>query len=349
MATLYLTADHIGDADTGAGKVTFHERQALQELGMPLKCLERANLDGPGQDPWKWDAAAYRQVGQHYQLAHVYAGTFGDTVRLLQKAFKTKVTYTAAAHDVAVSKREHEAMGYAYNYPHLTEPAQWARYLQPYKDADVLICPSHHSERVMRGFGCTNPIEVIPHGVTMPEHVAPLPEQVKVGYLGSCAAPDKGVRYLLAAWAELNLPDAVLLLGGRDSISPPVMEMVLKHCPKGNVRLCGWVTSPSDFYNQCSLYIQPSASEGFGCEIPEAMAHARSVICSDGAGAADVVGAGGTVVPACNVQALANALAETIAAGQLTERGMVAREVAYHYTWDIVRERYKTVWRGLLA
>lgn len=347
MATLYITADKIAET-TGGGLVTYHERQALQELGMPLTCLERATLDGPGPDPWKWDAVAYRKVTQRYSLAHFYAGTFGDTVRLLRRAFRTPVTYTAAAHDVAVSKREHEALGYAFNYPHLTEPHSWQRYLQPYKEADVLICPSTHSERVMRGFGCDQRIEVIPHGTELPETVAPLPADFTVGYLGSCAAPDKGVRFLLEAWGKLNYPDATLLLAGRDSVSQPVIEMVMRYCQHGQVRLCGWQQSVGDFYNLCSCYVQASATEGFGLEVLEAAACGRPVLCSDGAGAADIMPQGWQVFPACNAAELAERIDFMKKGCDLQAVGNEMRETAANYTWAKIRARYQDVWRGLL-
>jgi glycosyltransferase involved in cell wall biosynthesis len=201
--------------------------------------------------------------------------------------FGCPVTYTAAAHSIEESKREHNELGIPYNYPHLTDPALWNRYVQGYLDADVLVCPSHHSAEVMRGFGARNRIEVIPHGCRIPEEVHPLPRTFTVGYLGA-AGPDKGLRYLFAAWKKLNYRDAVLKIGGRDSTTG-YMQQLWNAFGGGNVQFCGWQENAEDFYGSLSCYVQPSVSEGFGMEVIEAMACGRNVICSKGAGASDAV------------------------------------------------------------
>lgn len=381
---LYLTADVVG-LQSGGGRVTAEEAAALKGLGpcgvIDRKVMEPALLDH--EQPWCWDrlveaafvnALAENRLGglpaDGIKLAHVYAGTFTRAVYHLRKN-DTKVTYTAAAHDVAVSRREHERLGFQYSYPHLTVPELWSRYLGGYLAAEVLVCPSQHSANVMRGFGARNRIEVIPHGVDLPRcrcaiqttgglttlrdcsecdgtglaPIAPLPAQFRVGYLGAYG-PDKGVVYLLQAWAKLNYADAVLVLGGRDSTSPFV-QYLIRQTGARNVVMTGWVQDVSSFYDQVSVYVQPSVTEGFGIEVLEAMAHGRPVLSSTGAGAVDLV------PPLCRFPpADVEALAEEIDGARSCIHALAAqsvwRETAATHTWDKIHARYQDVWRSLL-
>ena len=221
---LYLTADRVGML-SGGGSVTAHESIALRWLDndhniiIGREELEKAERANPvaEPDPWKWDKLAYHLFGNQIKRAHVYAGTFTECVRKL-KANGATVTYTAAAHDVDLSRREHLRMGFSYDFPHLTDPTLWARYLGGYLAADMVICPSRHSADVMRSYGCRN-VTIIPHGCDLPERaVEPPTEPFVVGYLGA-VGPDKGLIHLLRAWLQWNRPDAQLVLAGRDSTS----------------------------------------------------------------------------------------------------------------------------------
>lgn len=356
---LFITADKVG-TQSGGGLVTHHEYEALKTLG-DVQLYGRGQVDTTnyGEEPWCWDVCVgsevHRQrmakengaVIQQPRLAHLYAGTFSQTVSELKK-LGCKITYTAAAHDVQASRLEHEKLGMQYNYPHLTQPDLWARYLRGYMEADVLITPSTHSAQVMRAFGCTNRIEVIPHGCEIPKRIAPLPKLFTVGYLGVCTGPDKGVRYLLEAWRKLDYKDAILVLGGRDSTHPFTISLV-RAFGGGNIQLRGWVDNVSDFYDSISLYVQPSVTEGFGIEVLEALAHDRPVICSRGAGAADIVPSGflvpGHLVPSCDVDALAAKIDE-VRYRMIWDR---PQQFAHPFTWDKIRRRYVDLWKSLLG
>jgi len=363
---LYLTADQIG-TPTGGGVVTYHESEALKSLG-PCEIWSRDDLSRKvlphftvrREEPWLWDVAASVCRDNYVsppRLAHIYSGTFSETVGLL-KSNNVKVTYTAAAHDVGKSRKEHEKLGLTFDYPHLNDPKLWQRYLAGYLAADVVVCPSEYSASCMRAYGAKN-IKVIPHGVSLPDlsNPTPLPTTFTVGYLGACGAPDKGVRYLLEAWKKLNYKDAVLLLGGRDSTSPWVRHLVQTY-GGGNIQLLGWVKDVSTFYNVLSLYVQPSCTEGFGIEVLEALAHSRPVVCSDGAGAVDVIrefskqdtpgwefSAGNVGEMIDVIRATRAFLSDPYVAKVLME---TTRTVAIKYTWDKIRQQYIDLWRGLL-
>lgn len=365
---LYLTADDIG-APTGGGIVTKHELLALDDFAGEdqVRILSRRDL-GQQADPWGWDEESYRRIATShlgfacYKLAHVYSGSFSWTVRTL-RANGCKVVYTIAAHDREISRREHEQLGLGFPYPHLTDPGLWERYIGGYRDADVIVCPGKAPATTVQCYGpnfANKRIEIIPHGCDLPVSVAPPPTRFTVGYLGA-VGPDKGLRYLLEAWKLLNYKDATLLLGGRESRSVFTVELIKRtwgldtllvdeewNCwPGGNaVRCTGWVENVSDFYNQCSVYVQPSATEGFGIEVLEAMAHGRPALCSDAAGAADVVPEG-CVFKARDAMALAEKIDEMRRSPDLGPFGLICRQLASHFTWPKIRQRYIDLWRML--
>lgn len=386
---MMITADRIG-IQTGGGLVTSQECQALQEWSgeevqvfsgdqhsTEWECVVHVLTDESKKletsDPWIWDNRAVHQVrnipeDKWPKIVHLYAGTFGKTVNALRQR-GSKATYTAAAHSITVSRREHEKLGIPFNYDHINNPELWKRYLQGYLNADRIICPSSHSKQCMIEHGVDpSKIRIIPHGVHLPEEpIKPLPERFRLGYLGAIG-PDKGLPYLIQAWKTLNYKDATLVLAGRDSTSP-YMRQLIHHFGGGNIELLGWVKNVADFYNSISVYVQPSATEGFGCEVLEAMAYGRPVICSDGAGAVDCVDSSGTF-KACDVTSLAEKINQAYWVSKhdlypmkdgkfvedpsfpngkmdLTAVGKYNRELAESYTWDIIKQKYKDVWTEL--
>lgn len=355
---LYLTADEIG-LETGGGIVTLHESGALRRVSDSLRILERPSFP-EGGDPWGWDEAAYdrifhyRDLPDHYDLAHIYSGSFPKTVAALKEE-GTKISYTIAAHDKEISRREHEKFGLPFPYTHLTDPALWRQYIEGYRLADVIICPGTVPRNTVQKYGpefADKRIEIIPHGCNLPEAISPIPPRFVVGYMGALG-PDKGVRYLLEAWKKLDYRDgSYLAIAGKDSLSPWALEFY-KAFGGGNICPIGWVKNTTMFYEGISVYCQPSATEGFGIEVVEAMAHGRPVICSDGAGAVDLIRENmgtGDIVTACD----AADLAESIHSYKSDHSGMMvqtvgdrAREAAAMYTWDKVRQQYIDLWRSL--
>jgi len=350
MRCLFCTADAIG-TKTGGGVVTYNELESLKSVGETTSIsreILNPSLYQQPDSPYVFDFIAdahilYNKIKS--DLAHFYAGTFSKTIMRL-KHMGTLVTYTAAAHDPDVSREEFIRNGYEFNLPHITNPSLWASYLEGYLLADLVICPSKASERIMRKFGCKN-VVVIPHGVELPLYTQPLlSTPFTVGYLGQ-VGPDKGLSYLLKAWKDLDWTDSKLRLAGRGTevFKTPISTEMIK-----NAEALGFVEFTSDFYNTVSVYVQPSATEGFGIEVLEAMAHGRPVIVSSGAGAADVVtdGVDGFVVPARDAGAIADRLKFLKGSADLQKMSEEAKKKAAQYTWDLVRPRYTEVWKGLL-
>lgn len=334
---LFITADRIG-VETGGGIVTKHELAALSELG-EVKIIN----PNPTADPFDCEKNIEDEDWSKYKLAHFYSGSYPELANKLKKA-GVKITYTAAAHDVKTSKEEWEKNGFSYDFPHLTNESLLEKYLSCYRAADVVICPSKHSKQVMHNFDCKN-VELIHHGCD-PMEIKPHPKTFTVGYLGQ-TGPDKGVIYLMKAWAELDYKEAVLNVAGRTSTH---VIGAARQLGKGNVNIHGFVKSTNKFFNACSVYVQPSVTEGFGIEVLEAMNCHRPVIVSDGAGAADCVGNCGIVFEKRNIRQLAAAIhklkTDHDLYGEMSQN--CSKQVA-KFTWKNIRKQYQKVWKGLLG
>lgn len=353
---IYLTADQVG-LESGGGIVTLNESQALAELG-DCEVWDRKSLEGikdTGGEPWKWDMAALVRLALNpdvsIELVHGYAGTFTDSIAMLKRK-GVRTCWTVAAHDLQESIAEHIKICGHYPFTHMSDPVQFERYKRGYLEADMLVCPSSYSADIMRKYGRTGPITVIPHGVHLPEKVEPLPKQFRVGFLGALG-PDKGILYLLQAWKKLNYKDALLMIAGKQSTEPQVVDFV-KHHGGGNIQLCGWVNNVSDFYNQISVLAVPSVSEGFNIECLESLAHSRPVICSQGAGASELIyrdksSCCGRVFQPRDVDELIGCLdLYKSHPDMIGEDGVDGKKVAEKHTWQIIRKKYQELWKGML-
>ena len=350
MISLYCTVDKIA-IGTGGGIVTTNELQALRSVSEVTLILSHDNIapavfKQPGS-PFLYDYFALEQVqGKHFDLAHFYSGCFSQTIRHL-KEHGAKVSYTVAAHDRRLSIEEFQRLGLEYPFHHISCDTLWNIYIEGVRLADVVIAPSRKSAEVLKSdVGCKN-VVVIPHGCVLPERVNPIPERFDVAYLGA-GGPDKGLMYLIQAWGMLNYPDSRLILAGlgTEDLEPFIQQIT----DKGNFVLLGRVPDVADVYNTCSVYVQPSVSEGFGLEILEAMSYSRPVIASEGAGASELIedGVTGFVVPIRNAGAIAKQI-EWFKSNQdkIPEMGQRAGSKARNYTWAKIQVIYAQIWREL--
>lgn len=347
---LYITADAIG-TPTGGGQVTYYEQEALRAISERFQAIS-IDHSFPAKHPFQQDLEILekvKDVNEPIGLVHCYAGCLTETVKYL-KSVGAKVTYTAAAHDIEISKREHESLNIPYDYPHLTDPVLREKYLGGYLNADALVCPSSHSLKVMQRFGAKQPIFGIPHGVNIPETFTPVPTSFSVGYLGAIG-PDKGLKYLLQAWRMLGYKDSKLILAGHHTTSI-FMQMMIQHYGGGQIDTWGYVRDISVFYNSICLHCQPSASEGFSLEVLEALSYGRPSIVSLGAGASDCVPST-WVFEAGDVKEIAakiDSFKYSVSMSMLNKSWQeLVRQEVKQYEWPKITERYQVMWRVLMG
>ena len=347
-SSIFATTAPIGKGH-GGGIVSYYEVMALkettnlikvlcpktEELGVPTEIL---NLDGqyPG-NPYMWDYLASIK-SCHADIAFFNGAPFSSTVRAINPS---KVIVDCPAHNLERSIEEHVKLLGEYPYKNMTDLFLKSMYLDFIVNADLIICPSKMSaEYVKRDPGTRAEVVVIPHGCDLPE-VKSLPEEFKVGYSGALG-PDKGVIYLLKAWAGLMYKDTELLLR-----TDPIPNEWMSLFSKGQmVKRLDFMPDLSSFFDQISVYVQPSVTEGFGIPCLEAMAHGRPVIVSEGAGVSELVkdGVEGYVVPIRSGADLADRIDYLKNhPNKVTEVGKKARLKAEQYAWGKTVKSLKAV------
>jgi glycosyltransferase involved in cell wall biosynthesis len=197
-------------------------------------------------------------------------------------------------------------------------------------EADVVVVHSKAGgEHLKRKCGISDYV-VIPHGCEIPNLIhRRIPEEVVVGHLGVNGA-DKGQVYLIEALqVHLGCKVKSVIAGNGTQIWGGM----------------GYVPNPNVVYDSCSVYVQPSVTEGFGIPV---LAHARAVIVTDGVGASDLVddGVNGFIVPIRDSKAIADKIQYFIDhPSAISMMGEMARETAKKYTWGIIRKKYQELWK----
>jgi len=368
---LYITTSSLAPG-SGGGNVALHEARALQQFfegateqitpyarRLNVLCWDRNSiLSGEVKcreipepaEPWLWDYLTMSSAEDiNVKIAHIFGNPFGYTAKALKRN-GAKIIVTVPAHNLEESIAEFKRFKIPYNYSHMTDPFLWSLYTKHIREADVVVCPSRMSaEWLKKKLGLVNRVVVIPHGCDLPAKVEPIPKNFEVAYTGQ-VGPDKGIIYLLQAWKifQDSYPSEVLTLSG----SPPEYYTPwLRFVPGINTSIPGYVPNVSQIYNNCSVYVQPSVTEGFGLEVLEAMSYGRPVIVSSGAGASDLVtdGFDGFIVPPRNPEAIADKLRYFRNQPELiVDMGKRAREKALNYSWDEIEGRYRTLYRETL-
>ena len=234
----------------------------------------------------------------------------------------------------------------SYPYPHLNDDFLWGLYSKHLRLADVVVVHSHKSASyIMQKANLKEMPRVIPHGCYIPDEIAAYPEVFTPGYFGSIGI-DKGITYMVNAW--LGIATKLkgmhhLLLGGVGTEGFKVQDNYMHYFEK-----TGKVDNLSEFYNQISVYVQPSICDGFGITPLEAMAFGKPVIVSEGAGVSELIeGTNAGFVTklrdVADIQSKINYFIDN--PDEITRMGREARELAKQYEWKIIKQKYIDIYK----
>jgi glycosyltransferase involved in cell wall biosynthesis len=229
-----------------------------------------------------------------------------------------------------------------------------------FRHAAHAIAGNHDAAAILRRHGYQGPLTLLPQFGVDPDLFAPAPPRpangpLVVGYLGRLVA-QKGLLDLLDALTLLP-PHIRLRLVGSGDLRPRLEQRARERGLTERIEL--WPAVPSTDVPEVlrgldvlalPSHTTPNWKEQFGRVLIEAMSCGVPVVGSSSGEIANVVGAGGLIVPERSPRALANALrllAEQPALRrELGQRGR-ARVLA-HYTQAALARSYYAVYREML-
>lgn len=251
-----------------------------------------------------------------------------------------------------ILKEEYEKLGLRVRPYQLAHPKVIAKELQEYKEADYVSIPSLFVKKTFLEAGFPeNKLIHIPYGVDLGEFkpATKKDDVFRVVYAGGMTL-QKGLHYLLQAFAEFNLPNSELLLIGAKS--PEIEPFFQKY--KGHYKWIGRVPQKelSSYYTQSSVFVLNSIHDGFGMVIIQAMACGLPVIATQNTGGPDIIreGENGFVIPIRDVEALKEKLLylyehpeEGRKMGELAEK-----RVREGFTWEDYGEKMIAAYNRIL-
>jgi glycosyltransferase involved in cell wall biosynthesis len=167
--------------------------------------------------------------------------------------------------------------------------------------------------------------------------------------------PVKRLDLLISAAAKLRprFPDLRVLIAG-DGASRPQLERLTHDLSLGDaVEFAGWRDDLASLHRQLGVFCVTSEQEGFGVAALEAMASGVPVVASRVGGLPELVedGRSGFLVPAGDVDALADRIARLLGDAELRARmGAAARRaVEERFTTDRMVGAIEAVYRAVLG
>lgn len=355
-------------------------------LGLTARGYRVAVLTGPGDDrpsallP-RVEAAGVRVTVLPALRREVHLGrdlaACRDLVRILRRdrpaivhSHESKAGFLGrwAARVAGCRRLVHTPHGHIF-YGHFS-PARTAVYVMlerltaPITTRLVALTPREIEEHLARGVGRADQWVAIHSGVPLErfQAVAADPNGLRrelgcpsgaplVGSVGRLA-PIKRYQDLIAAVARLPRPDVVCLLVG-DGPEAAALAAAARLAGLGDrVRFLGWREDIPRILAALSVFVLPSANEGMGRVIVEAMAAGVPVIATRVGGIPSVLPDGecGLLVEPEDVAGLSGAIGKLLADGALAARmGAAGRRRAPAYGVEAMVEKLDGLYREILG
>jgi glycosyltransferase involved in cell wall biosynthesis len=213
------------------------------------------------------------------------------------------------------------------------------RYLEEYDLADLLIVLSEKAADSFRAQGLPEEkLFHLPRGVDVERFQPGTRPPIFRAIFSGALIERKGIHHLLDAWHRLDLKDAELwLIGSLHEEAKPY----LKKFWRDNIRLVGSVKEVQNYLSQGTIHVFPSSLEGSAKVTYEAAACGLPQITTREAGDVVVDGIEGIIVPAGDVDRLAEAILHLYRHPEIIARMSIAARarVVENFTWDHFRTR----------
>ena len=197
----------------------------------------------------------------------------------------------------------------------------------------------------------TDHVAVVPYGVDA--RFAPRPPRADLRaryelgtgpvalFLGGLK-PRKNLPTLLETWAAVTArhPDARLLIAGGGPLLGSLRALAESRRLGGSVRFTGYVpeAEKADHFNLADVFVFPSAMEGFGLAVAEAMASGLPVVASDRGAIPELLadGEGGFLCDPARPELLGDRLQRLLADAPLRAKlgAANAERIERHFRWE---------------
>lgn len=230
----------------------------------------------------------------------------------------------------------------------------WKRIFLPfekmtYRLADKIICDCEDTKWVLVNHYdiSEEKITVIHCAVdTIKFHFINLPKKPDCALYVGRIEKRKGIEFLIRSmpFVRQQIPDALLLVGGKGSCLEKMKALVSRLNLERNVTFLGFVPEDqlNELYNQAQCVVVPSIFEGFGITVIEALAAGTRVVGTDVDGIREILKSGefGRLVPYGDQRALAEAIVSELRTPK--KAGALRPE----YQVEMLRDRYLEVLEG---
>ena len=171
-------------------------------------------------------------------------------------------------------------------------------------DVDLVISPSHGMEKILRQYGVTSHIEVVPNGADLAPFLSAKPlsrtdfgyddDDVLLIYMGRIA-PEKNLEFLLQSFAGIAhaIPNTKLLIvgGGQKEHEERVKSVANELNPGDRVRFTGSISYEKlpQYLAMCDIFTTTSVTEVHPFSVIEGMAAGLPVVGIDSPGISDSI------------------------------------------------------------
>jgi glycosyltransferase involved in cell wall biosynthesis len=196
-----------------------------------------------------------------------------------------------------------------------------------------------------------NAVEILPVSSSISNEIHGQDAHGTIGFIGRLD-PIKRIPDLLAALAIVEDRFSLHIFGDGEDRSRIESEIARLHL-QNRVILHGTITDPKEALRTIDVLCLPSAAEGFGLVLIEAMAAGVPVVATNVPGIRDVVknGETGLLVPVASPTKIAEAIQCIFDDEALRTRLTTAArvDVQSRYSWDLVLPRYEAILASIQA
>ncbi|MBN2261078.1 MAG: glycosyltransferase [Clostridiales bacterium] len=337
--------------ETEDGNVSRHQAKALARVTKIEKIITNNDfvyefVESSGVlQPFILDYLTANELKNHRVDLALFNGLpFGMTMHVLKPA-KTIITVTPNNTELSLEEYKNQNRRHYHATDYITKPPLFDIYSKYLQNADVILCPSKQSAKYISAkFPSIKSMAVIPYGCNPSKNSQiDTPNDFSIAHVG-VNSPDNGQFYLIQAWHKMKqdptFKGQLVMAGHGTKFWRPFKVNCFEH-----------VRDIKKLFNKCSVYVQPSVTEGFGINVLEAMSFARPVIVTEGAGVSELVDEGkdGFIVPIRDSKIIKEKIEYLYENPKtLKKMGKNARIKAEKYTWKIMEEKTQKLIQEIL-